>query len=185
MAKPGTKPKTTAKPQTLKVGMIDLTHLEPKNKNFNSTLNSAKSKLTESDSSKKTQKSQTPKISIKPKISLSKINVIKASPAINPKKLVTLSTLLMNSSQTPKLKIPSTGGSPAHLDSLNPLRKSVKVATVNLIADSIVKKPKPSTSQSSHLSSKASRKLVSSIRVIDSAVPSLDLILLDDQDLCL
>jgi hypothetical protein len=121
-------------------------------------------------------------MSIKPKISLSKINVIKAKPAINPKKLFTLSTLLMNSSQTPKLKIPSTGGSPAHLDILNPLRKSVKVATVNLIAESIVKKPKPSTTTTSPLSSKISRKLVSSIRVVDSAVPSLDLLLLDDQD---
>lgn len=38
------KPMTTAKPKNLKVAMIDLTKLGPKNKNFNSTLNSAKSK---------------------------------------------------------------------------------------------------------------------------------------------
>jgi len=98
--------------------------------------------------------------------------------------MVTLTTLL-KPNVTPKIKIHSTGGSPAHLDSLNPLRKSVKVATVNLIADSIVKKPKPSTTSSSPLSSSISRKLVSSIRVVHSAVPSPDLLLFDDQESCL
>ena len=80
------------------------------------------------------------------------------------KQKVTLSTLLQKNQ---KLRNSSTGGSPTYFDNLNPLRKSVKTATLNLISEQADRPPlsKPK------------------IRKVDF-VPSPELLMFDDFKSC-